>query len=135
MKKKLTKKQRVRKLINDSNYPSRLGQELIGAWTLGTGWVDEGSGAYSTDGSDDALFQDVAISDTKKYFITFKVKLTSKVAGLYVSVGGTVLPNVVSSGLYTGEFKSSFSTTVIFDVVSTNDFIGSISQIHLREVL
>jgi len=133
---RLTKKQRLRRLINDSNWPSSLGQELLGAWTLGAGWTDKGEDVYSTDGTIGDLKQEPSsLTDGKKYLLAFKMSVTSVIGGLTVTLGDGNATIFSNTGTKAVEIKAGSGSELKFSVASLNDFIGDIKSIHLREIL
>ena len=134
----LTKRQRLRRLINDSNYPSRLGQELIGgSWILGSGWteVGEDTGTYATDGTVGTLAQTVSVSTGKSYYLTLKAYAESVITGLSVSLGSGTPVILKHSGSKGVKIVCGGGSDIVFSVLSANDFIGDIKSIHLREIL
>ncbi len=142
MRKKSTKKQRVRKLL-DSNYPSALGSEEIvngdfsdeeTGWSFGPGWTVEGQKAtYVVFSGTGILQQAISLTDGKNYYYSFEsdgdYNLTHPPS---VVINDGVAMKFDKNGTHSGVIKADKALAIKFTLSTDNSFEGTIDNVSIR---
>ncbi len=146
------------KLLGDGAYPDvrdafwlargctgadrTLGAELVtnGGFDSDTDWLKSGgwtvgNGTGNSDGVAGDLFQGVSTTQNTDYWLTVDVSGTFQGAGLTVTLGDGDLFAVTDGAKSTIINTGGSSGAIFFKCVNTNEFIGSIDNVSLKEIL
>ena len=102
-------------------------------WVLNSNWSIGGGGAIADGTSDGTLWQTGVVEDNKSYKVTYTISDFTQ-GSISVDLSGTNGATRTTSGTYTDYILSGTSPTTRFSFEGSGSFIGTISNISVKQL-